>query len=163
MPEKKKPHPAEQFDDSEMEQVKRYGQALGGAPTDFDEQVENALNERQRAREASAKKMHAAQTSGSEGLGPTEAEQALVKQRSALQQQAAGAGAQSAAQAQGGQPPGPTPPPAPSGPQGSTTPYSSQAGAVGGAGEVGGGAAAQAGPPPAPGGGEQQPPPEEAA
>jgi hypothetical protein len=50
MPEKKKkPHPAEQFNDPEMEQVKRFGQALGGAPTDFDEQVETALNERQRA------------------------------------------------------------------------------------------------------------------
>src|SRR5258706_16414246 len=109
MPEKKKaPHPAEQFGDSEMEQIKRYGQALGGQPTDFDEQVESALNERQRAREANAAKMHAAQTGGSEGLGPTEAEQALVKQRSALQQQAASAGAQGAAQAQGGQPPGPT-------------------------------------------------------
>src|ERR1700704_6228640 len=108
MAEKKKPHPAEQFDDSEMEQVKRYGQALGGAPTDFDEQVETALNERQRAREAGAAKMHAAQTGGSEGLGPTEAEQALAKQQSALQQQAASAGAQGAAKAQAAQPPGAT-------------------------------------------------------
>src|SRR6266436_2554645 len=100
MPEKKKkPHPAEQFSDPEMEQVKRYGQALGGAPTDFDEQVETALNERQRAREAGAAKMHAAQTGGSEGLGPTEAEQALAKQRTALQQEAASTGAGAAASA----------------------------------------------------------------
>src|SRR5258707_4729447 len=100
MPEKKKaPHPAEQFDDSEMEQIKRYGQALGGAPTDFSEQVETALNERQRAREAGAAKMHAAQTSGSQGLGPTEAEQALAKQRTALQQEAASTGAGAAASA----------------------------------------------------------------
>ncbi len=100
MPEKKKTtHPAAQFDDSEMDQIKRYGQALGGQPTDFDEQVESALNERQRAREAGAAKMHAAQTSGSEGLGPTEAEQTLAKQQGALQQQAASAGAQGAASA----------------------------------------------------------------
>src|SRR5258706_7378613 len=122
----------------EMDQIKRYGQALGGAPTDFDEQVEAALNKRQRAREAGAAKMHAAKTGGSEGLGPTEAEQALAKQQSALQQQAASTGAQGAAQAQAAQPPGATPPPAPSGPQGSSTPYSSQAGEVGGAGQVGG-------------------------
>jgi hypothetical protein len=31
-----------------MEQVKRYGQALGGAPTDFDEEVERALEKRSR-------------------------------------------------------------------------------------------------------------------
>ena len=96
---KKQPQPAEQFNDSEMDQIKRYGQALGGAPTDFDEQVETALNKRQRAREAGAAKMHAAQTGGSEGLGPTEAEQALAKQQGALQQQAASAGAGTAASA----------------------------------------------------------------
>ena len=32
--------PADQFSDAEMAQVKRFGQALGGAPTSFDEEVE---------------------------------------------------------------------------------------------------------------------------
>jgi hypothetical protein len=32
--------PADQFSDAEMAQVKRFGQALGGAPTPFDEEVE---------------------------------------------------------------------------------------------------------------------------
>jgi hypothetical protein len=31
------------FTDSEMEQVKRFGQALSEAPTDFDEEVEKRL------------------------------------------------------------------------------------------------------------------------
>jgi len=146
---KKQPHPAAgEFSDDEMEQVKRYGQALGGQPTDFDEEVEQELNARQAAREAGAAKMHAAQTGGSEGLGPTEAEQALIKQRAALQQQAASTDAQGAVQAQGSQPPPPTPPPAPAGPEGTSTPYSSQAGEIGGAGQPG----PQAEPPPAPGG-----------
>jgi hypothetical protein len=70
---KLQPHGAEQFSDPEMEQIKRFGQALGGQPTDFDEQVEEALNKRERAREANAQKMRAAQTSGSTGLGPTDA------------------------------------------------------------------------------------------
>jgi hypothetical protein len=106
----------------------------------------------ERTHEAGAAKMHAAQTGGSEGLGPTEAEQTLAKQQNALQQQAASAGAQRAAQAQAAQPPGATPPPAPAGPQGSSTPYSSQAGEVGGAGQP-----PQGVPPPAPEG--EQPPP----
>lgn len=154
MAKKTHPHPAEAFSDPEMEQIKRHGEALGGAPTDFDEEVEKELNVRQRAREAGAAKMHAAQTGGSEGLGPTEAEQTLSQQRNALLQQQA---TQGAAQVQGGQSPPATPPPAPTGPQGSTTPYSSQAGAVGGAGQVG----PPQGPPPAPEGapeGEEQPP-----
>ncbi len=99
MAKKQQQSPAAGFSDPEMDQIKRYGQALGGAPTDFSEQVETALNERQRAREAGAAKMHAAQTSGSEGLGPTEAEQALAKQRTALQQEAASTGAGAAASA----------------------------------------------------------------
>jgi hypothetical protein len=32
--------PADQFSDAEMDQVKRFGQALGGAPTSFDEEVD---------------------------------------------------------------------------------------------------------------------------
>ena len=77
MPKKQQPQPhpiADQFSDDEMEQMKRFGQALGGAPTDFDEEVEKALDSRARAREASAAKMKAAATGGSPGLGPTEAE-----------------------------------------------------------------------------------------
>ncbi len=101
MPKKQQPqpNPADQFSDDDMDQIKRFGQALGGAPTDFDEEVEKALDARLRAREASAGKMKAAATGGSAGLGPTEAEQALAKQQSALQQQTAGAGAGAAASA----------------------------------------------------------------
>lgn len=62
---KSQPHPAEQFSDPEMEQIKRFGQALGGQPTDFDKEVERELEKRARAREASAEKMKAAQTGGS--------------------------------------------------------------------------------------------------
>ncbi len=48
---KKKSHPvADQFSDDEMDRVKRYGQALGGSPTPFDEEVERCLNERLRAK-----------------------------------------------------------------------------------------------------------------
>jgi Lon protease-like protein len=70
-------HPvADQFSDEEMEGIKRYGQALGGV-TPFDEAVEARLAEH----EANAPKMRAAQTGGSPGLGPTEAEQTLAKQQ----------------------------------------------------------------------------------
>ena len=53
---KKKSHPvADQFSDHEMDQVKRYGQALNGGVTPFDEDVERHL-----ARyEANRKKMEA--------------------------------------------------------------------------------------------------------
>ena len=41
---KKKSHPvADQFSDDETDQVERYGQALGGSPTPFDEEVEKHL------------------------------------------------------------------------------------------------------------------------
>jgi hypothetical protein len=41
---KKKSHPvADQLSDDEMDQIKRYGQALGGSPTPFDEEVEEHL------------------------------------------------------------------------------------------------------------------------
>jgi hypothetical protein len=93
-------------------------------PTDTDMQ---RAAEEPIAEEASAAKMHAAQTGGSTGLGPTEAQQALIKQRAALQQQATGAAAQSAAQAQGGQS-AIEPPAAPSGPAGVTQPYPAQKG-----------------------------------
>jgi hypothetical protein len=51
-----KSQPHEKFSNSEMEQVKRFGQALGGQPTDFDEEVEREIEKRQRAREASPKR-----------------------------------------------------------------------------------------------------------
>jgi hypothetical protein len=94
MPKKQQQQsPAAGFGDDEMEQIKRFGQALGGGPTDFDEEVEKALDARARAREAGAAKMQAAATGGSTGLGPTEAEQALAKQQAA----STGAGAAASA------------------------------------------------------------------
>jgi hypothetical protein len=56
---KKKSHPvADQFSDDEMDQIKRYGQALSGGATSFDEEVERHL-----ARyEANRKKMKAVKT-----------------------------------------------------------------------------------------------------
>jgi hypothetical protein len=41
---KRQSHPiADQFSDDEMEQIKRYGQALNGGATPFDEEVERHL------------------------------------------------------------------------------------------------------------------------
>lgn len=117
---------------------------------------EDAITEAdlQRQHEASYTKMRAAQTGGSPGLGPTEAEQTLAKQQASLQQQAASAGAAGAQQAQAGQSGQPTPPPAPTGSAGVTTPYPAQKGAVGGAGQApqgaAGGSPAEGGPPEAP-------------
>jgi hypothetical protein len=152
-------HPvADQFSDPEMEQVQRFGQALGGS-TEFDDQVEQALHargafDRPRPREHGAKKMHQAQTAGSEGLGPSESEQTLAQQKNALLQRQAQTGAAGASQAQQGMGAQPTPPPAPTGPQGVTQPYSSQAGAVGGSGQP----PQPQGPPAAPEGGSEAPP-----
>jgi hypothetical protein len=93
---KKQPHPvADQFSDDEMEQIKRYGQALSG-PTDFSDEVEKELvkrgaYDRPRPQEASAAKMHAAQTGGSLGLGPTEAEQQSQSQQACTRLRQAGA------------------------------------------------------------------------
>jgi hypothetical protein len=112
----------------------------------------------QRHHEASYGKMHAAQTGGSEGLGPTEAEQTLAQQRNALLQQQAQIGAAAGAQAQQGRSGSPTPPPAPTGPQGVTQPYSSQAGAVGGSGQAPQPEAQPQGPPAAPEGGGSETP-----
>ncbi len=48
---KKNLHPfADQFSDDEMDRVMRYGQALSGGVTPFDEEVERCLNERLRAK-----------------------------------------------------------------------------------------------------------------
>jgi hypothetical protein len=54
---KKKSHPVtDQFSDEDMEQIKRYGQALSGGVTPFDDEVERHL-----ARyEAKRKRMEAA-------------------------------------------------------------------------------------------------------
>lgn len=160
-PQQDQTHPiADQFSDDEMEQVQRYGQALS-TPSDFSDEVEKELNKRgayERHREAGAQKMHQAQTSGSEGLGPSEAEQKLSQQRNALLQRQAQTGTAGAAQAQQGRSGSPTPPPAPTGPQGVTQPYSSQAGAVGGAGQAPQPQAQPQGPPAAP---EGEAPPEQ--
>jgi hypothetical protein len=65
----------DQFSDDEMNQIKHYGQMLGGGVTPYDEAVEEALNKRQAAREANAKNMRVAQTGGGDiGLGPSQIE-----------------------------------------------------------------------------------------
>jgi hypothetical protein len=146
--QEQKQSPADQFTDPQMEQIQRYGQALGGGITPFDEELERELpklhpGEAEKKRrmaqtaipgEAQAQKMRAAQSGGSPSLGPTEAEAALAKQRGMLQQQAAAAGQQQAQKAQSQQPVS-APPPAPTGPQGVTKPYPAQAGEVGQHGE----------------------------
>jgi hypothetical protein len=119
-----KDSPADQFSDPEMEQIKHFGQMLGGQPTDFDEEVEKALQKR--GAEASAKKMRAAQM----GLAPSAMDTAAIKQREALAQQATTQGATQAQQAQGAQAPV-NAPRAPTGPVGTSEPYPAQAGAVG--------------------------------
>jgi hypothetical protein len=54
---KKKSHPVtDQFSHEDMEQIKRYGQALSGGVTPFDEEVEKHLADY----EAKRKKMKAA-------------------------------------------------------------------------------------------------------
>jgi cytochrome c553 len=59
---KKKPHPvADQFSDDEMEQLRRYGAALGGS-TAFSEEVEKHLT----GHEAYYAKMRAVQNVGSD-------------------------------------------------------------------------------------------------
>jgi len=48
---KKKSHPvAKQFSNEAMKKIKRYGQALSGGVTPFDEEVEKYLIERLRAK-----------------------------------------------------------------------------------------------------------------
>jgi hypothetical protein len=118
MPKKKQSHEdiAGQFSDEEMNQIKRYGQALGGKPTPFDEEVEEDLT----GMEQNAQKMRSAQTGGPEAaaqsLGPSDMKQAQIKQRGAIDQQADTQAAAQAQKAQGAQAPI-APPPAPSGPQ----------------------------------------------
>lgn len=81
-----------------------------------------------RGHEAGYEKMRAARSGGADqGLGPSEAEQALQQQQALLQQRSAQQGEQQAVAAQGQQTT-PQPPPAPTGPQGVTQPYPAQAG-----------------------------------
>jgi hypothetical protein len=121
--------PADQFSEPEMQGIQQMGQALGGKPTPFDEEVEKHLSgEYAREHEKEAAKMHAAETGGGgEGLGPEEEAQLLAKQQQTLQQQAAVQGQKQAQQAQAQQTPN-APPPAPTGAQGVTQPYPAQAG-----------------------------------
>lgn len=145
MAKKKQPD----FSPEELAQVKRHGEALLGQPTDFDDAVEAELADHY-PEEASAEKMHAAQTGGGDqGLGPSEMDEAAIKQRSALAREASTQAAAQAAQAQAGQSPV-NAPAAPGGPAGTTEPYPAQKGAVGGPGNVQ--PPSQAAAPPAPGG-----------
>lgn len=157
MPHKKKQSNediASQFSDEEMGQIKRYGEALGGKPTPFDEEVENHLT----GMEANASKMKSAQTGGDVGLGPSDMDTAQVKQRGAMNQQADTQAAAQAAQAQAAQQPV-NAPPAPAGPQGTNVPFAAQQGAVGGSGNT---QQPQDQPPPSPPpGGPSGPPPDE--
>jgi hypothetical protein len=124
---KKKLHPnADEFSDDDMDQIKHFGQMLGGGVTPFEEAVEEAFNKRQAAREANAKKMHNAQTGGGDvGLAPSQMDQGAIKQRGAIAQQSATQGAEQAVQAENAQTPV-NAPPAPAGPQGSYPPYPAQ-------------------------------------
>jgi hypothetical protein len=61
---------ADQFSDDEMEQIKRYGQGLGGV-TPFDEAVERRLQ----CHEANNAKQRAAESGGSLEDGASEIEQ----------------------------------------------------------------------------------------
>jgi hypothetical protein len=142
MPKKQQPD----FSPEEMTQVQRHGKALLGEPTDFDEAVEAHLNEPRG--EQSAAKMRAAQTGGGDqSLGPSDIDQAAVKQGQAASRQADQQAAQKAAQAQAAQAPV-NAPPAPSGPVGTTIPFAAQKGATGGAGNTQ--PPSQAAPPPQP-------------
>ena len=105
-------------------------------PPPDDAITEADLQRTHESEEASAKKMHAAQTGGSGiSLGPSQIEQQAVKQRTAINQQSDLQASQQAQQVAGQQVPS-QPPPAPTGPQGTSIPYSTQKGAVGGPGNA---------------------------
>jgi hypothetical protein len=72
MHERKSRPIADQYSDDEMALIKRYGQALGGSPTPFDEEVEKYL----RSVEANKKKL--ARTGG---LVQSEAHKAIGTKR----------------------------------------------------------------------------------
>lgn len=59
---------ADQFSDDDMSQIKHYGQMIGGGVTPFDEAVEEALEKRQAAREANAKRCTLLRPAASLGL-----------------------------------------------------------------------------------------------
>lgn len=164
---------AGQFSPEEMEQVKRYGQALGGGPTAFDEQVQDHLDLLYKHRppgEAGARKERAAQTGGASdtGLGPSDIERAQMQEGPAIAQKQAQQSAQQASQAQASAQPV-NAPPAPSSAVGTSQPYSAQRGPqpppesgaqdvepeVPGIQSPGAQAGGAGGPPPAPGGQEQ--------
>jgi hypothetical protein len=67
----------DQFSDDEMDQIKHYGQALGGSPTPFDEEVERHL----RKIAAGKKRIKAALTGKSDQRGPTGEGQVRAQQR----------------------------------------------------------------------------------
>ena len=156
MPKKKqKPSVADQFSDEEMGQIGHMGRMLSGGVTPFDEEVQKHLDRRE-AEEANASKMQAAQTGGATdpSLAPSQMDQAQVKQRGAMDQNAALQAAQKAQQAQAAQTPV-NAPPAPTGPAGTTSSFPAQQGDVGGGGNLQQPAAQENQPPPAPDG---QPP-----
>ena len=124
--EQQRQKPEEQFSDPEMEGIKQYGEALGGKPTDFEEEVERHLSmgtDAAHAHEASYAKMRAAQEGGP--LGPSDIEKEQVQQSQAQAQTQATQQAAQAGQAQAQQSPV-NAPPAPSGPTGVSTPYEAQ-------------------------------------
>jgi hypothetical protein len=153
MPKQQQKHssPLPRFSDSEISQIKGFGQSLNGEPSDFDHEVASHLQ----THEANAEKMKTAQL----GLAPSPMERAQVKQQGALQQQMATQGAMKAQQAQGGMTQAP-PPQAPTGPAGTTAPYPAQAADVGPkeTPETPASSGAPPSPPPAPG--AQEGPPE---
>jgi hypothetical protein len=69
------PHEQHQFTDREMHALAMLRPMMGGTDPE-DEEVEEHLR---RIEEHNAAKMHAAQTGGSQGLGPSEAEQVVGK------------------------------------------------------------------------------------
>ena len=156
---KKKSHKdtADQFSDEEMGQIGHMGRMMSGGVTPFDEEVQKHLDRRE-AEEANASKMKAAQTGGASdpSLAPSEMDQAQIKQRGAMDQNADLQAAQQAQQAQAAQQPV-NAPPAPTGPAGTTSSFPAQQGSVGGGGNLQQPAAQQTQPTPPPGG----PPPDE--
>ena len=85
--EQQRQKPEEQFSDPEMEGIKQYGEALGGKPTDFEEEVERHLSmgtDAAHAHEAGYAKMRAAQEGGP--LGPSDIEKEQVQQSQAQAQ-----------------------------------------------------------------------------
>jgi hypothetical protein len=99
--------------------------------TPFDDAVEEVLNKQQATREAKAKKMHAAQTGGGDiELGPSDIDQATLKQQGAMARQSDTQAAAQTQKAQAAQAPV-NAPPAPTGSAGTTIPFPAQKGGGG--------------------------------